>query len=301
MQTDKDLFDLMKEAYPLNPREDFVSVTSDQLRRAARKLERNRNMKRLSFAAASIAICAMAISWLLFYGGEDLIASKFKMLEEGKMSSSINKAEPSVYIYQSHNLESFLPETQVNDPSEAFHQTKNITLVGQRLSESLKKRGIQSIHDQTDIAAILKEKGLPFSKAYAVARESLLAALKSHPSVKMILDIHRDSKKRSDTTININGKDYPRIEIIVSRSSDHYEENYKFAKRLHDQLEAKYPGLSRGVTVKDDGPNHYNQDVLGRSLLLQIGGVENTLKEEYRTADALAEVLGDILKEEEAK
>lgn len=109
----------------------------------------------------------------------------------------------------------------------------------------------------------------------------------------MVFDIHRDSRKRSDTTIKLNGKDYPRIAIIISRSIKYYEESLKFAECLHNKIEEKYPSLSRGVMVKDNPPkqNTYNQDLIGHSVLLDIGGPENTLDEEYRTADALAEII----------
>ena len=41
----------------------------------------------------------------------------------------------------------------------------------------------------------------------------------------------------------------------------------------------------------------YNQDIIGESVLLNIGGVENTLEEEYRTVDVLAEVIREIIVE----
>ncbi|MEH7014327.1 stage II sporulation protein P, partial [Neobacillus niacini] len=45
--------------------------------------------------------------------------------------------------------------------------------------------------------------------------------------------------------------------------------------------------LSRGVFVKDNPPNqnNYNQDLFGESVLLEIGGPENTLDEEMDSHD----------------
>ncbi|WP_141431647.1 stage II sporulation protein P [Bacillus sp. 03113] len=48
-----------------------------------------------------------------------------------------------------------------------------------------------------------------------------------------------------------------------------------------------------------NGQNTYNQDLLDNSVMLEIGGVENTLQEEYRTVNVLAEIIKDILKDEE--
>ncbi|MBY0121562.1 stage II sporulation protein P [Bacillus sp. S/N-304-OC-R1] len=84
----------------------------------------------------------------------------------------------------------------------------------------------------------------------------------------------------------------------LPKSSINYEENYRFAELLHNKIEEEYPGLSRGVLVKNNEykQNTYNQELFGSSVLLEIGGFENTLQEEYRTADVLAEIIQDILK-----
>jgi stage II sporulation protein P len=302
MHTDKDLFNLIKEAYPLNPREEFVSSTSDKLKQTARKINRIKRIKQFSFASTGIAICALAISWFFFYGGKNVIFNNQNTLHErnSASSSTVNHQDPLVYIYQSHNLESFFIESKTKDANEAFHDTKNITLVGKRFSQSLKNRGINSIHDNTNIMEILKEKNLPFSESYKVSRVPLEDVLENNKTIKMVFDIHRDSRKRSETTINLEGKDYPRIALIVSRSSANYEENFKFAELLHNKIEGKYPHLSRGVFVKVNPPkqNTYNQDLFGNSVLLEIGGPENTLDEEYRTVDVFSEIIKEILSDE---
>jgi len=60
----------------------------------------------------------------------------------------------------------------------------------------------------------------------------------------------------------------------------------------------KYPCLSRGVFEQGLQPkNTYNQDLHNNSVLLNIGGVENTFEEAYRTTGALAEAIKEILEE----
>ncbi|MEH7440070.1 stage II sporulation protein P [Neobacillus drentensis] len=301
MQTDKELFDLIKEAYPLHPREEFVSATSNKLRQTARKLNRNRRITQLSFASTSIALCAIAISWFFLYGGKDVISSNRNTLQERNSATTVNNQDPLVYIYQSHNLESFFSEFNTKVPADqAFHDTQNITLVGERLSQSLKKAGISSVHDETPVMQILKEKNLPFNESYKVSREPLKDAIEKNKSIKMVFDLHRDSQKRSVTTTKIDGIEYAKIAFIVSGSSSNYEENVKFATLLHSKIQKEYPNsLSRGVLVKNNPPNQntYNQEILDDSVLVEIGGVENTLEEEYRTADILAEMIKEILAE----
>ncbi len=67
-------------------------------------------------------------------------------------------------------------------------------------------------------------------------------------------------------------------------------------------MEAKYPGLSRGVLPPKKGPGTngvFNQDLHENALLIEIGGVDNNMEELYRTADALAEVFSEFYWEAE--
>lgn len=113
----------------------------------------------------------------------------------------------------------------------------------------------------------------------------------------MALDIHRDSAKKDVTTLNLKGENYAKVAFIVSDSSSNFIENQKFAQLLHKKMEEKYPGLSRGVVVKTTG-NSYNQDILEESVLLNIGGVDNKWEEAYKSVEALAEVIQEIIEME---
>jgi len=295
MQTDKDLFNLMKEAHPLNPREEFVSSTSVKLKQLARKRDRKRKFIRLTMVSTSMAICAIAT--LLFFFQTEQDSLNFNTTQEKNIAASTTTENPLVYIYQTHNLESFYSQSITTDPKEAYQDTQNITLVGERLSQLLNNNDIPSMHDKTNIMGILKEKNLYFHKAYDISREPLEEALAHHSTIQMVFDIHRDSAERDITTINLAGTDYSKVAFTVSKSSKNFEENYKFATLLHIKVEEKYPNLSRGVIVKNMpiGQITYNQDLLGNAVLLEIGGIENTLEEEYRTAEILANIIKDIL------
>ena len=301
MHTDKDIFNLIKETYRQEPKEEFVESTSKKLKPSARKLNRKKKIKLFPIASASIAICTLALSWFFFYGETNLFTSYLTSLgREEKPQSIVNHQDPLVFIYHSHNTESFFSEAKTDDSNQAFHEDRNISLVGERLRQSLLNKGVNSILDKTDIMGILEEKGLPFSQSYTISRDPLNAALEKNQSIKMVFDIHRDSAKRIDTNVTLNGKDYPRTAFVVSQSSDFFEENLEFAELLHSKIEEKYPTLSRGVLIKADTSkqNTYNQDLIEQSVLIEIGGVGNTLEEEYRTVDILAEVIEDILRNE---
>lgn len=114
--------------------------------------------------------------------------------------------------------------------------------------------------------------------------------------VKMVFDIQRDSIARKDSTFIANGKEYAKVELIVSRTSKNYDGKWDFAELLHTKIEQKHPGFSRGVLVKNGkAQSTYNQDLIGESVLMNIGGIDNTLEEEYRTADILATIIKELI------
>lgn len=115
------------------------------------------------------------------------------------------------------------------------------------------------------------------------------------PSKEFIVSTENNLKQRAR---KIDGTDYAKIMFVVSKTSVNYEENKSFAIRIHKKLEQMYPGLSRGVIEKGVDPkNTYNQDIQNQSLLLDIGGVENTLEESYRSTEALAKAIAEIIRE----
>ncbi|MEW9033203.1 MAG: stage II sporulation protein P, partial [Planifilum fimeticola] len=95
---------------------------------------------------------------------------------------------------------------------------------------------------------------------------------------------------------HINGKPYATIAFVVGTANDNWEENEKFARQVHNKLEELYPGLSKGVFRKSraQGNGEYNQSLSPRSILVEIGGVDNTFEEAYRTAEALARAIAEI-------
>ncbi|KAA0544646.1 stage II sporulation protein P [Bacillus sp. BGMRC 2118] len=295
MQTDKELFEFIKENYPLNPGTKFVIETENKLRNAARKVDRNIRIKQLSFAFIGVMLFGIASSWVYSESQKDVMPQIVTTINEDKANAG-NGEEPLVYLYQTHNKESFNPEIGSTRIEDAMHHSNNITLIGERLTNELKERNISTIHDKTDISKILKERNLSYEKSYAISRETLKASLEKNKGLKMIFDIHRDTLDRKVTTINLNDKDYARLSFVISKSNPHYEENYNFALLLHDKIEEKYPGLSRGVVVNSGPPyNTYNQELFANSVILDVGGVENSLEEGYRTMDAFSEILKDVL------
>jgi stage II sporulation protein P len=201
-----------------------------------------------------------------------------------------------VYIYFTHNRESYIPYLQgVTDPNSAYHSQFNVTKIGDQLKTSLEDRGIGTIVDKTDIQGNLNKKGLGYGKSYLESRPVVQTAMASNRDLNYLIDIHRDSQRRAKTTIDISGKTFARLVFVIGGKNPNYEKNEKFARELHNLLEKKYKGLSRGIMLKK-GPGEngvYNQNLSENALLIEFGGVDNSIEELNRSADALADVFSE--------
>ena len=138
------------------------------------------------------------------------------MVDQAKTPSNTTGDRDVVYVYFSHNRESFLPYLQgVTNPNHAYHSQVNVTNIGDKLKEELEKVGIGTVVDKTDIEAKLKEKGLSFARSYQESRTVVEAAVTQNRDLNYLIDIHRDSRRKKDTTIEINGKTYAKLAFVI--------------------------------------------------------------------------------------
>jgi len=207
-----------------------------------------------------------------------------------------------VFIYSTHNRESFLPHLpEEENANNAYHDEVNITKVGERIAKSLDENGIGTNVDSTDFMNVLNEKGWSYWRSYDASRPVVQEAISQNEHIQYIFDIHRDSLPRDKTTKKINGKNYAKVLFVIGAENKNYENNLKLATKFHNLLKEKYPGLSKGVITKE-GPSSngvYNQDLNENTLLMEIGGYENTLEEMYLTADVIAELFSEFYWEAE--
>ncbi|QGQ95698.1 stage II sporulation protein P [Paenibacillus psychroresistens] len=204
-----------------------------------------------------------------------------------------------VLIYHSHNRESWVPELGIKDPEKAYDETKNITLVGQRLAQNLKDLGIGAVDYSTDYAS--QEKGYDFIYSYKYSAKTVREAFAANPAIQYVFDIHRDSQNRNITTKTIDGKAYAQVLFIIGQRNPNWELNEKFATKIHDGMDKMMPGISRGIWGKSahDGNAEYNQSLSPNNILIEIGGPYNTIEECNRTVDLLAHVIADLYMDSE--
>lgn len=225
---------------------------------------------------------------------EPLFENRRNSDEVNPMHSTFGK--DVVYIYHSHSREAFLPYFKnAVQPEEAYHAKANITLVGKMLGNALERRGMGTEVDTSDIVEELDARGMDYGGSYPVSREHVQAAQKENKDLEIFLDVHRDSLRKDSTTTRIKGKDYARLLFVVGTGHRDFEKNLAFTEGLHALLDSRNPGISKGILEKDrsQGNGIYNQDLSPNSVIVEIGGVDNTAEEISLTVEALANALSD--------
>lgn len=201
------------------------------------------------------------------------------------------------FIYHSHNRESWIPELAdkgVTELNDAFDSEINVTLLGKRLAERLENLGIGAVSSDKDYPTEVEGYNWNFSYKYSL--ETVQEAFALNPELDYFFDIHRDAQKKELTTVTIDGQEYAQVYFIIGHKNPNWEKNEAFATKIHKLLEEKYPGLSRGVWSKTANSGHaeYNQSFSINSILIEVGGPENTLEESYRTIDVLGSAISEI-------
>ena len=212
--------------------------------------------------------------------------------KEVKKEIVYNEQVPIVYIYNTHSDEEYSYEK--NNSYNIIPTVKEANYI---LESELKKLGILSVIEKNQTTKIVNERNLPYSSSYKVSRELLENKKIEYPSLIYFIDLHRDSVERNITTVEINGKTYARTMFLLGLENPNYEENKQVMTSLNNYLDTNYKGLSRGIyEKKGKGVNGvYNQDFNKNTMLIEVGGVDNTIEEVSNSLKVIAECLYEYI------
>ncbi|MBX5465014.1 MAG: stage II sporulation protein P, partial [Clostridia bacterium] len=219
---------------------------------------------------------------------------------------------PVVLIYHTHASESFYPALGASVPGGPFTQdtSKNVVAVGDELAAQLQERyGIPVLHLRTIFDAGGRD------GAYAVSEAGVRAALQKYPSVRVLIDLHRDAAPRQATTTLVGGRATARLLFVWATGTAQLPNPYAAQDRAFEDAlaravlaaapaDAGSPSIVRQLSDGDSDPltfaaqARYNQHLLPHSALVEVGGQENTLPEEFRAADLLARAIAQVVRQE---
>lgn len=236
----------------------------------------------------------------IFPTKQDAVKTLLKKTYQGKMVESMKKVmkekenqNPLIYIYNTHQTEEYTPSTFVEYSVMPTVQMNNYIL-----EEKFEQNGYSTIVEEQNIKTVLNEHKWNYAGSYNASRIFLEQAKKNYPTLKYFIDVHRDSLKKEATTIELNNKSYAKILFIVGLENPNYEQNLSFTEKINNQLNEKYPGLSKGIYKKEGtGVNGvYNQDFSPYTILVEMGGPENTVDEVLNTSLAFSDCFLEVIK-----
>lgn len=205
----------------------------------------------------------------------------------GKDMTLPESTEPQILLFHTHGSEAF---------SDSAEGDPNMTVVGvgNYLAQLLSQEyGIQVIHN-TEV--------FPYSDSYSMALDMLNQTLAENPSIQVTIDLHRDSGGHD--VVDINGKPTAPIMFfngmcqtpegpLEGVENPYLMDNLAFNFQMKLKAEAYYPGFTLRTFLK---AYRYNQHVLPRATLIEVGTENNTFEEAKNAMEPLADILYKVLR-----
>lgn len=204
------------------------------------------------------------------------------------------KGAPQILIIHTHGTESYLCDGSYKESgsSHTLDARYSVIRVGDELVSKLGEKGYTALHD----------KGIydfpSYTGSYERSMKAIQTYLNKYPSIKIVLDIHRDAALDAagnavKASAIINGSSTAQIMLVVGKGSTeqpnpNWEENMKLALRIQAAMISRYPGLSRPISVSS---NRYNEHLSHGSVLAEIGCNGDSLEEALASARLFADAL----------
>lgn len=209
--------------------------------------------------------------------------------------------EPLILIFHTHTSEMY-KSVIATSGSTSYHSynTTNtgVVRVGSALAQALSTRyGIPVIHSQAihDFPS--------FTQAYSNSARTVAEVLQRYPSIKIVLDIHRDGAENASFMRIVSGQKVAQVLVLATKPVDYrealhpnWQQNMHFAQTLADKMEEIHPGLLRRAPLIA-GHTRYNQHLHPNMVLLEMGNYLDEESAAIRGAELLADAVASMLME----
>ena len=209
---------------------------------------------------------------------------------------------PSVLIIHTHGTEAYSEEGAISykddggELARSEDTEKNVVAVGRELSEALRRRGVNNIHCE------IMHDADGYRNAYTRAEETIHGYLERYPSIRLVIDLHRDSVIKSTGEIvrpvtELDGKPAAQIMCVVGSSyggedNPRWEANLALALQFREYVNGINESLCRPAYLKS---STYNQEIAPYSMLVEVGAAGNSLEEALAVCDTMAEAICAVL------
>lgn len=210
----------------------------------------------------------------------------------------LHSGAPTVLILHTHATESYTKaKGESYKETSAFRtldEEYNMVSIGDHVAKLLEAGGITVIHDRQlhDYPS--------YNGSYNHARKSMAEILKKYPTIRLVLDLHRDASgdnyNQMRTEAEVNGKASAQLMLVIGTDASglkhpQWEENLALGLKLHSQLERIAPGICRYVNLRGQ---RFNQDLSPGALLVEVGAAGNSHEEALIAAEVLAQGILDL-------
>ena len=216
-------------------------------------------------------------------------------------AAELTPEEPQILILHTHGSESYTPAGDVDVVWSGNYRTTdsryNVVAVGDAMAEVFAEAGISVLHDRTlyDYPS--------YNEAYDRSLAAIESYLAQYPSIRFILDIHRDAIADSDgnqykVVSTVDGEETAAQMTLVVGSDGSglphpdWMENLKLAVALQQDILTEYPTLMRPILLRD---SRYNQHATTGSLLVEVGAAGNSPEEAALAGRLFAEHMVEVL------
>ena len=213
------------------------------------------------------------------------------------LSWDLTSGEPAVLILHTHTCESY-ENTEGYTPSSDYRtldEHYNMISIGAYLAQELEKQGITVIHDTT------VHDHPSYNGAYARSMATAESWLEKYPSIRIVLDVHRDAYTDSagnqlSNTVSYNGVSCSRLMFLMGTNAGgdihpNWSDNLALAMKLQVTLEHLCPGVTRPICLRRSS---FNQHISSGAMLVEVGTAGDTRQEALAAAGLLAEAIAAL-------
>ena len=191
--------------------------------------------------------------------------------------------QPQILIIHTHSSEAYtqagLDRYEPSDTNRTEDTEFNIVRIGDELTEIFQEAGLSVIHDRGiyDYPS--------YTGSYTRSGQAIEQYLRDYPSIKIVLDIHRDALGTDDvvykTMAEEEGVVASQIMLLVGTDESglehpNWRQNLALALYIQNSVNARHPTLMRPVSLVRE---RYNQQLSPGSRIVEVGSNGNTLQE----------------------
>lgn len=222
----------------------------------------------------------------LSYDLADMLASPLKITKNDTAD------QPTVMILHTHASEAYADQSggRSEDPAH------NVVYIGDVLTEVLEEKGIGVVHCREIIDSP------SYNQSYNRAMDLIEAQQKQTPSLKVIIDLHRDSMITSSgmeykVVSEIDGQTCAQLMLVMGTNAGglthpDWKSNLNFAVQLQKRILADYPTLMRPINLRKQ---RFNEQATTGSMIVECGTSGNTIEEAEVAIRAFGEKLAEEL------